>query len=245
MTRKLFVIFFIIAFFVGAVGSIVISRFVIPYLATMPKLQGLNRLATNSPIIVNRREEVQLNEGVNLIDLIKQAGNVTVSIFDSKNNFLGNGVIVTSDGLIMAPNSVIQNQVSVNVTTSDGQKLVATVKNQDPVSGLTLLTIPATGLPTAQFDDASKLETGHRVIFMGRSNAAFQHQAMAGFVTQSLANQLGPKQISTDAVISADYFGGPIVNLNGRVVGLAVNNNQNIIGENLKTVLNNYLANIK
>ncbi len=245
MNRRQVIIFVLIAFFVGAIGSIVIGRFVIPYLATIPKLQSLNRLATNSPIIVNRREEVQLNEGVNLIDLIKQAGNVTVSIFDAKNNFLGNGAVVTSDGLIMTPNSVIQSQTTVNVTTGDGQKLVGTVKTQDATSGITLLTIPATGLPTAQFDDAAKLETGHRVIFLGRSNAAFQHQAMAGFVTQTLANQLGPKQISTDAVITADYFGGPIVNLTGRVVGLTVNNGQNIIGENLQTVLNNYLSNIK
>src|SRR3989344_1978413 len=173
MNKKQILIIVLIAFFIGAAGSILLGRFFIPYLATYPKLSRLDRLATTSPIIINRREQVQLNEGVNLIDLIKQAGNIKVGIFDSKNNFLGNGIIVTSDGLVMTPTPVLQNQSQVNVIISDGQIFPATVKSQDVANNLSLLTIPATGLATAQFEEAANLAAGQRVIYLGRSNAKF------------------------------------------------------------------------
>lgn len=242
MDKKLILVIILISFFIGAAGSIAIGRFAIPYLATYPALSGIDRLATTSPIIINRREQVQLNEGVNLIDLIKQAGNVKVGIFDAKNNFLGNGIIVTSDGLIMTPTSVLRGQTQVSVTTADGQIFPAVIKSQEPATNLTLMSIPATGLATAQFEEAAKLSAGQRVIYLGRSNTKFEHQAVAGLVTQSLANQLSTKQVSSDAVFTPDYFGGPIVNLSGKVTGLVVNNTENIIGEDLQTALNAYLT---
>ncbi len=238
MNRKQFIYTVLIAFFIGAFGSIILGRFLFP-------LIGLARFATNSPIVINRREEVQLNEGVNLIDLIKQSGNFTVGIYGTKNNFLGNGTIVTSDGLVLTANSVIAGQTQVSVLTNDGKKFPAALKTKDTKNNLVLLKIDATNLPVVQFENAEDLKAGQRVIFLGRSNVNFEHKAVTGLVTQSLANQLTGKQIYTDAVIDIDYVGGPIVNLNGRVVGLTLSNGQNIIGEDLQTFLTNYLANTK
>ncbi len=241
MIKKQWIYFLLIAFFVGALGSIILGRLVLPYLATFRNLSFLNKLSSSSPIVVNRTQEVQLNEGVNLIDLVKEAGNFTVSVYDSKNNFLGNGLVMTSDGLIFTSSAVIQKQIQFLVVTNDGQKFPATIKNKDSKSGLIVLSISSANLRTGQFDNASSLQPGHRVIYMGRGNVKFEHEVLAGFITQSLANQLADKQISSDAVITSDYFGGPIVNLSGHVVGLVIDNKKNIISEDLQTFLNDYL----
>lgn len=242
MIRKHIIYIILIAFFVGALGSIVISRFALPYLATFKGLSGLNRLSSASPIVINRTEQVQLNEGVNLIDLIKQAGNITVTIYGPNNNFLGNGLIATTDGLILTSSDILQKLSQFVVVTNDGQKFQATRSDRVSLKGLAILTIKAFGLATGQFDNASSLQPGHRVIILGRGNVKFEHEATSGIVTQSLANQLDNKQIASDAALSADYFGGPIINLSGHVVGLVVNSSRNIIAEDLQDALNKYLA---
>ena len=242
MTKhKQWLYFLLIAFFVGALGSITMSRLVLPYLGTFRNLSFLNKLSSSSPIVINRTEEVQLNEGVNLIDLVKQSGNFTVSIYDQKNNFLGNGLIVTSDGMILTSSTVVGKQNQLIVTTNDGQKFPATIRSKDAKTGIVALNISSSNLTVGQFDNASSLLPGHRVIYIGRGNVKFEHEALAGFVTQSLANQLTDKQISSDAVITSDFFGGPIVNLSGHVVGLVIDNKKNIISEDLQTLLTSFL----
>lgn len=233
----------IIAFFVGALGSIALERFAIPYLATFKGLSFLNKLSTTSPIIINRREEVHLNDGANLIDLIKQAGNITVSIYDAKKNFLGNGVVATSDGVIFTSDTILRGQTKVEVVTNDGKSFSGLSRAKDPKSPLVILTIEANNLPVVQLDDAAGMEAGQRVIYVGRSNVAFDHFAVTGFVTASLDN-LGGKlqQISTDVTVSPDLYGGPIINLSGHAIGIVLDGSQNIISEKLRAVLSDYLA---
>jgi len=243
--RKYVIWILIIAFFVGGIGGVVLNRYLLPYLSTFTGFSFLNSVVTSSPIVINRHEEVQLNEGVNLVDLIKQSGNITVSIVDNKNNFLGNGIVATSDGLILTTSQTIQNQIAVSVIANDGTKYAAALKSKDTETNLVMLSITANNLPVAQFDNAANLIAGQRVLFIGRSNVKFEHESLAGFVTQSLANQLQAKQITTDAVVSSDFVGGPIINLNGHVVGLVSAAGQNVISEDIKTFLNNYFSNPK
>ncbi len=245
MTKKQLFLIVIIAFFVGAAGSLAFTRSIFPYQGTIPGWGWANKFATNAPITITRHEEVQLNEGVNVIDLIRQAGNITASIYTTSATapvFLGNGLLMTSDGLIFTSVPVVGKQTQFSVVTNDGSKFLGSLKSQDIKTGLAILTIQATNLPTAQFDNAADLKTGQRVISIGRGNVKFEHMAVTGLVVQSLANELGPKQISSDVVVNADYFGGPIINLSGHAVGLVIDATRNIIAEDLQTALSKYLA---
>ncbi|HTL39576.1 MAG TPA: serine protease [Methylomirabilota bacterium] len=244
MNIKQLSIVILISFIVGTIGTIFFTRWALPKISTATGFTWLNSLVTNSPIVINRHEEVQLNEGVNVIDLIKQSGNITVGIYTAgaAPQFLGNGIMMTGDGLIFTASSVTQKQTQFNVVINDGHTFPASVKDQDVKNGLVVLAIESSGLPTAQLDPAAKLETGQRVIFIGRSNIKFEHEALSALITQSLANQLANPQISTDATVNSDYFGGPIVNLTGHVVGLVIDNTHNIIAEDLQTALSKYLT---
>lgn len=255
MNKKQISLIIIIAFFIGALGSMVLGRFVVPYVATFPHFNWLNKVVTTSPIVINRTQEVQLNEGVNLIDLIKQSGNVTVSIYTnsaSAPQFLGNGFLVTSDGLIFTTDNVLQSITTVTVVLNDGRSFAGTVRAKDPKSNLVAVTVEAQNLPVAQFDPAAGLDAGQRVLYLGQSNTELTHNFLTGFVDKtvgndaSLQNQDYTEQLNqtftTDVSAPADFFGGPIFDLNGHVVGISVADGQVITSENIQTALTAYLA---
>src|SRR3989338_3919962 len=121
MNRKQLIIITVIAFFVGAAGSIILGRLILPSLATVRGMSWVNRLVSNAPIVVNRREEVQFTEGVDLSDLVKRASNITVNIYaKGEANFLGNGIVVTSDGLIFTATEVIGSRSAGRLGLKNG-----------------------------------------------------------------------------------------------------------------------------
>ena len=261
MTKKNWPWLLLLIIVFGAFGSILFSRGLFPYFATYPGFSWLNKLSTNAPIIINRTQEVQLNEGVNIIDLVKQSGNITVSLYAGNGNtigkFLGNGIIMSSDGLIFTSKAAVNAAAGkMTVVLNDGTGLEATLGPTDPRSDLAILTIAARNLPTAQMGLARELVPAQRIIGIGASQAESARKFLTGFVTNSMRNAHSLERvftthafeetIETDAVISAEFFGGPIVNLNGKVVGMMGNTRSNILpAEDLQTALASYLANGK
>src|SRR5258708_1178875 len=260
MTKRLFFLIVLISFFVGALGSILLSRFFIPYFATATGWQSLNKLVTSSPIIINRTNEVQLNEGVNLIDLTKQAGNITVSLFskDASATFLGNGVIMTSDGLIFTSKSILGTQRELTAVLYNGNAYKATVRAVDPKSDIAALTIEEKNLTTPSFADGFGLSPGQRILVLGQSNLAFNRKLAQGFVTNTAMNnksqlwrtystEVLEDSFETDAdVNAAGFVGSPVINLNGKLVGLVGSSLQKIvITENIQSALSSYLSSNK
>jgi S1-C subfamily serine protease len=258
MLRNKWLWIVVIALVVGGIGGVMFNRFVIPWLASMPGLSGLHKLESSNPVIINRREEVQLNEGANYSDLSKQAAAYTVGIYSQTQGsykFLENGIIASSDGLILASKIAINGQTNLVAMTNDGSNYPALVRALDPKSELAVLTISGNNLPFAQFADAWDLEPSQRLIFIGRSNKEFVHEFALGSVTQSVANQSSLERVSSsesfenyilsDAKISPDFVGGPVINLNGRVVGMANSGLGIQISESLSTAVTSFFQNGK
>lgn len=255
MSKKLLVQILIISFVVGAAGSIFFDRVVIPPLSTLPGLSSLRKLRSDTPIVITKKEEVRLNEGVNLIELTKQAQGFTVSIYSKQGtdlNLLGSGIILSSDGLIFTSKNVVGKLNEVVVVLDDGTNLPGLVRALDPNSDLAVLTIPANGLPIAQFEKATQLQVAQRVFSLGKTNREFTRKFAVGFVTKTVLNDTDPKKvfssdflsnsILTDAPLSSDFAGSPLVNLNGRVVGIVVDTGGKIlISEGLEPALMSYL----
>ncbi len=260
MNRKQISIIVLIAFFVGALGSILISRFFIPYLAQATGWEALNNLSTNSPIVVNRTQEISLNEGINLIDLTKQTSNVIVSFYSGNQNnlkFVGNGIILSTDGLIMATSQIsVPNATVLRAVLNDGRSFPATIRAADPRSPILMVTIPATDLPVAQFTESKNLQTAQRVVGVGQSSASEVHKFITGYVSRTINNNASIDKVFTtesfgetfqaSMQVTADYYGGPVVNFDGRVVGMMANVADSIIpSEVMESALSSYLANGK
>ncbi len=255
MNRKHWIYFLLIAFVVGAVGSIFFGRVIIPWTATITGWESLNQLVTSAPIVINRTTEVQLNEGVNLIDLSKQTANMTASIYDGEEGrlaFRGLGVILSSDGLIFTSKSTIGSNIVVTVVLSDGRIFKGLVRAADPKSDLAVVTIEAQGLTSGNFASSFDLKAGQRVVTLGIGNRAFERELGSGLVTSTVLNnkfldqpfssEILADSFKTDLVLRSNYAGAPVVNLEGRLVGMIVNDrNDLIIGENLQSALNSYL----
>lgn len=261
MNRKFWIVIILIAFFVGALGSILLGRFIIPYFAAATGWESLNKLVTNSPIIINRTNEVQLNEGVNLIDLTKQAGNITVSLYTTGANpsYLANGIVMTSDGLIFTSKAVLAGQTELKAVLYDGRTYKALVHAVDPKSDIAVLTIDEKNLSSASFNNAQDLEAGQRLLTIGVSNVPFDRIATQGYVISSVANNANQlwrtystevleNSFETDAPVNNGLFiGSPMISMNGKVVGMVTGSSLQkiVVAENLQTALNSYLANNK
>jgi serine protease Do len=151
----------------------------------------------------------------------------------------GTGMILTSSGLIMTNRHVVPaGTTSVSVTLSDG-----TVYNNVKVVGRTaasssldvaFLQIPNTNgktLVPVSLGDSSKVDVGDQVVAIGNALGQFQNTVTSGIISgygrsvqasssdgSSTENLDGLFQ--TDAAINEGNSGGPLVDLDGQVIGM-------------------------
>ncbi|HEX5430198.1 MAG TPA: S1C family serine protease [Patescibacteria group bacterium] len=253
MTKGNWIWIIILAFVLGAIGGVLLNRFGIPFISGIPGMSWVQKLESSNPVIINRVQQVELNEGANLIDLSKQAAGYTSDVYASTpdHKFLANGIIVTADGMIITPKSDLPAAGDVTVVTNDGTAYTGQIRAQDPRSDLAVVTISAQNLPFAQFADAGTLAASQQLIYLGRSNNSFTRDFALGRVNRSLDNNQSLSQIlDSDAFeneilaqsnLSADFAGGPVIDLDGKVVGMTRSNLSVLISEDLHTAVDTYL----
>ncbi len=160
----------------------------------------------------------------------------------------GSGFIISPDGYIVTNNHVIEGAEKIGVKVDD-REVEATVVGVDPATDLALLKIEVEKeLPYLKLGDSSELRVGDWVMVIG-SPSFLEHTVTVGIVSAK-GRQLGivdfslENFIQTDAAINFGNSGGPMINLKGEVVGIAVAKNfgQDNIGfaipvNTLKTIL--------
>ena len=138
---------------------------------------------------------------------------------------LGSGVILTADGYIATNAHVIGQSDSVIVRLPNRDEYVAAVVNRDTGTDVALLKIdPKARLtPAAMPAPGSVVRVGEWVLAIGNPFALDQ-TVTAGIVSATgRVIGSGPYDVflQTDAAINAGNSGGPLVNVNGEVVGLS------------------------
>jgi len=136
---------------------------------------------------------------------------------------LGSGFIISEDGYILTNAHVVAEFDDVNVRLADAKReFKAKVIGVDRRSDVALLKVEATGLPTARLGDSAKLEAGDWVAAIG-SPFGFANTITAGIVSakgRSLPEELYVPFIQTDVAVNPGNSGGPLLNLDGEVVGV-------------------------
>jgi serine protease Do len=152
--------------------------------------------------------------------------------YQEKIPYLGSGVIVSKDGLIVTNSHVIEQAEDVFVTLSDGRELPATVVAVDSVLDLALLKVNATNLPAIKMGDSDDLMVGEWVLAMGNPFGNLigdPHPTVTVGVVSALKRSFrsgGPSpkvyqdMIQTDAAINPGNSGGALVNALGELVGI-------------------------
>lgn len=138
---------------------------------------------------------------------------------------LGSGVIISPDGYIVTNYHVVEDAVSIRVTTSNRDVHAAKLVGSDALTDIAVLKIEGNGLPFLSWGDSSKLRPGQTVLAFGNPYG-FSFSVTRGIVSalnrpNPSADRYRPGQfIQTDAAINQGNSGGALVDVNGQVIGI-------------------------
>ena len=135
----------------------------------------------------------------------------------------GSGFIFTEDGYILTNNHVVGDADKVEVELVDGRTFRAEIVGTDPESDVAVIKIEADNLEPIELGDSKNLEVGEWVLAIGNP-LGLSHTVTAGIVSAKGRSDLNITSyedfIQTDAAINMGNSGGPLVNLDGRAVGI-------------------------
>ena len=135
---------------------------------------------------------------------------------------LGSGFIISSDGLLVTNNHVIENADEIKIEMLNGEILEAKVLGTDPKTDVALLKVESkTKLPFVEFGNSDDARVGDWVLAIG--NPLGQgFSVSAGIISARGRDLQGPYDdfIQTDAAINRGNSGGPLFNTSGKVIGV-------------------------
>jgi serine protease Do len=135
----------------------------------------------------------------------------------------GSGFIVSPDGYILTNNHLVGGVDDVKVTLTDGRDFTARIVGTDPDSDVAVVKIDANNLPYLEMADSDKIEVGQWVLAIGNP-FGLSHTVTAGIISAKGRSGFGIAEfedfIQTDAAINMGNSGGPLVNLDGKVIGI-------------------------
>jgi len=142
----------------------------------------------------------------------------------------GTGFIISSDGMILTNKHVVlEKEADYTVFTNDGRKFPAEVLARDPVQDLAIIKIEGNNFSVVKLGDSSNLQIGQTVVAIGNALGEFRNTVSVGVIsglgrtiTASGGGLVSVLEdvIQTDAAINKGNSGGPLLNLNGEVIGI-------------------------
>jgi serine protease Do len=152
----------------------------------------------------------------------------------------GTGFIISNDGIIVTNRHVVPDgTTNVSVTLADGTEYdnvqvigrTASTSSQD-IAFLKIADLKGKNLTPVAMGDSSKMQVGDHVIAIGNALGQFQNTVTSGIISGfgrdvTAGDQSGSQDnenltdlFQTDAAINEGNSGGPLVNINGEVIGV-------------------------
>ncbi|WP_116107272.1 S1C family serine protease [Lewinella sp. IMCC34191] len=138
----------------------------------------------------------------------------------------GSGVIYRADGYIVTNYHVVEAADNITVTTADRHRYPAEIVGAEPKTDLAVLKIEADDLPYLKAADSDEAEPGQWVLAVG-SPLGLTSTVTAGIISakgRNLSLLRDPDAIEsfiqTDAAVNPGNSGGPLVDAEGRLLGI-------------------------
>jgi serine protease Do len=139
------------------------------------------------------------------------------------NYVVGSGFIIEKEGLILTNAHVIEDSARILVKLQNGEEYLAQIIGADEETDIAILKINAgKDLPMVKLGDSEKTQIGDWVLAIG-SPFGLAQTVTAGIISQTQREtpfSAFQKFIQTDAAINRGNSGGPLVNMNGEVIGV-------------------------
>ena len=150
-------------------------------------------------------------------------------IYPMKNS--GSGVVISPDGFLMTNYHVVENAEKITATLSGGDEFNAEIVGFDKISDLALLKLEGSNFPYALLGNSDDLMIGEWVIALGNPFELFtisnNPSASVGIVSglnmdfgMQKSGKVLQDMIQTDAAINPGNSGGPLIDANGKVIGI-------------------------
>ena len=138
---------------------------------------------------------------------------------------IGTGMIIDSEGHILTNHHVVSGATKISITMDSGEEFEAKIVGTDPKTDLAVIKIaPPQNIHFLTFGNSDKLRVGEWVVAIGNPRG-LEHTVTAGIISaKHRAGISDPSSyqdyIQTDAALNPGNSGGPLLNLNGEVVGV-------------------------
>ena len=190
--------------------------------------------ATSSPV-VSTPDEPAAEGSIEQVAAAVLPSVVKLDVSDGQQAGSGSGIILSSDGLILTNNHVVEvagNGTGGRITVSfaDGSHAEATILGTDPLTDTAVIQADGVeGLTPATIGESGAVDVGEGVVAIG-SPFGLDATVTSGIVsaldrpvdvgTDTAGNATVYPAIQTDAAINPGNSGGPLVDLSGRVIGI-------------------------
>ncbi|HDP94088.1 MAG TPA: Do family serine endopeptidase [Candidatus Aminicenantes bacterium] len=137
---------------------------------------------------------------------------------------VGTGFVISADGDIVTNYHVVKSAIKIKIVDLKGKEYTAKKIGTDPKTDLALLKIDAKNLPYIEFGDSSNVAVGEWVLAIG--NPLGQDLTVTSGIVSAKGRELEGLDvdyqdfIQTDAPINRGNSGGPLVNLEGKAIGI-------------------------
>lgn len=133
------------------------------------------------------------------------------------------GFIISADGFILTNAHVVKDTGEVTVILNDGREFNAQIVGQDPGTDIAVVKIDVQELPFLTFANSDDLQIGQWAIAIGNP-LGLQASLTVGVISATGRNNLDLARIEdfiqTDAAINRGNSGGPLLNLDAKVIGM-------------------------
>lgn len=149
---------------------------------------------------------------------------VAVNCNLSSGQSFGSGFIISKDGYVVTNHHVIDKATSVSVQTVDGKEYVAKIIGSDDVNDVALLKIEGKDFKFVSLASSASVSVGDMVVTIGNPLGELTSTLTVGYVSAKersiVSGGLTLNMIQTDAAINSGNSGGPLLNMNGDVIGI-------------------------
>jgi 2-alkenal reductase len=204
----------------------------LPPATVQPSAPPSPTLPASVPSVITFQEESATTE------VVKKVGPAVVTVVNlrmpqwdfwgnlTQPRSLGSGVVIDPQGYVVTNSHVVEGNESLSVIMASGDRKDAELMGTDTFSDLAVLHIEGDNFPAAELGDSSQLQPGERVIAIGSALGDFRNTVTSGVIS-GLERSIAVDEsfaieglIQTDTAINHGNSGGPLVNLQGQVIGI-------------------------
>ncbi len=230
MTVRRFLLSCLLVAVVGgatAVGAVAGGTAV--YVAARGQFQAAQTAAATPVPVVDAVSQAPVDANTTVEAAVAKVGPAVVTVVSNLaggQQASGSGVFISADGYLVTNSHVVEGSQSLQVIYADGTQVDGQLVGADPYVDIAVIKVNGTVPAFAAFGNSDMLNPGEAVIAIGSPLGDFHNSVTVGVVSatgraiETASSYQMQDLIQTDAAINHGNSGGPLVNLDGEIVGI-------------------------